>query len=89
VVDAVAATGRKKLVIAGLWTEICVAMPAIQALDDDYAVYVVIDASGGVSAEAHRRRVRLGDAAARNPRPHHGHPRMTDSVSDPPGPDPS
>jgi nicotinamidase-related amidase len=53
VVDAVKATGRKKLIIAGLWTEICVAMPAIQALDDGYAVYVVTDASGGVSREAH------------------------------------
>jgi nicotinamidase-related amidase len=53
VVDAVKATGRKKLVIAGLWTEICVAMPAIQALDDGYAVYAVTDASGGVTREAH------------------------------------
>lgn len=53
VVDAVKATGRKKLIIAGLWTEICVAMPAIQALDDGYAVYVVTDASGGTTREAH------------------------------------
>jgi nicotinamidase-related amidase len=53
VVDAVKATGRKKLVIAGLWTEICVAMPAIQALDEGYAVYAVTDASGGVTREAH------------------------------------
>lgn len=58
VVDAVRATGREKLIIAGLWTEICVAMPAIQALDDDYAVYVVTDACGGVSAEAHDMAVR-------------------------------
>ncbi|MEU6717470.1 hydrolase [Nonomuraea sp. NPDC046802] len=58
VVDAVEATGRKKLIIAGLWTEICVAMPAIHALDDGYAVYVVTDASGGVSAEAHDMAVR-------------------------------
>ena len=58
VVDAVAATGRKKLIMAGLWTEICVAMPAIQALDDGYTVYVVTDASGGVSAEAHDMAVR-------------------------------
>jgi len=58
VVDAVRATGRKKLIIAGLWTEICVAMPAIQALDDGYAVYVVTDASGGVSREAHDMAVR-------------------------------
>jgi nicotinamidase-related amidase len=53
VVGVVKATGRKKLIIAGLWTEICVAMPAIQALDDGYDVYVVTDASGGVTLEAH------------------------------------
>jgi len=53
VVNAVKATGRKKLVVAGLWTEICVAMPTIQALGDGYEVYVVSDASGGVSREAH------------------------------------
>lgn len=53
VVDAVKATGRNKLVIAGLYTEICVAMPALQALDDGYAVSVVTDASGGVTREAH------------------------------------
>jgi nicotinamidase-related amidase len=53
VVDAVRATGRKKLLIAGRWTEICVAMLAIQALDEGYAVYVVTDASGGTTREAH------------------------------------
>ncbi|MYS71109.1 isochorismatase family protein, partial [Streptomyces sp. SID5926] len=53
VVDAVKATGRKKLIIAGLWTEICVAMPAIQAVGDGFEVFVVTDASGGVSREAH------------------------------------
>jgi nicotinamidase-related amidase len=53
VVDAVKATGRKKLIIAGLWTEICVAMPTIQALGDGYEVYVVTDACGGVTLEAH------------------------------------
>lgn len=53
VVDAVARTGRKKIVMAGLWTEICVAMPAIHALGDGYEVYVVTDACGGASKEAH------------------------------------
>nr|WP_202492602.1 hydrolase [Streptomyces sp. SID7813] len=53
VVDAVKATGRKKLIIAGLWTEICVAMPAIQAVGEGFEVFVVTDASGGVSREAH------------------------------------
>lgn len=53
VVDAVKATGRKQLVIAGLWTEICVAMPAIQALGEGWDVTVITDASGGTSVEAH------------------------------------
>ncbi|MFF5718414.1 hydrolase [Streptomyces buecherae] len=58
VVDAVKATGRGKLIIAGLWTEICVAMPAIQAAGEGFHVYAVTDASGGVSAEAHDMAVR-------------------------------
>ncbi|MFF0728563.1 isochorismatase family protein [Streptomyces sp. NPDC004134] len=58
VVDAVKATGRKKLIIAGLWTEICVAMPAIQAAGEGFEVFVVTDASGGVSKEAHDMAVR-------------------------------
>ncbi|HEX4683584.1 MAG TPA: hydrolase [Gemmatimonadaceae bacterium] len=51
--NAVKKTGRNKLVMAGLWTEVCVAMPAIQAQGEGYDVYVVSDASGGVSVEAH------------------------------------
>lgn len=58
VVDAVKKTGRKKLVMAALWTEICLAMPAIQAAGEGYEVYAVTDASGGVSAEAHEMAVR-------------------------------
>jgi nicotinamidase-related amidase len=54
VVDAVKATGRKQLIIAGLWTEICVAMPAIQAAGEGWDVTVITDASGGVSVEAHQ-----------------------------------
>ena len=53
VVEAVKKTGRKKLVLAALWTEICLAMPAIQAAGEDYEVYAVTDASGGVTREAH------------------------------------
>lgn len=53
VVDAVKATGRTQLIIAGLWTEVCVAMPAIQALGEGWDVTVVTDASGGTSVEAH------------------------------------
>lgn len=58
VVAAVKATGRKKLVIASLWTEMCLAMPAIQAQGEGYDVYVVTDASGGVSPESHDMAVR-------------------------------
>ena len=53
VVDWIEKTGRKKVVMAALWTEICLAMPAIQALGEGYEVYIVTDASGGVSVEAH------------------------------------
>jgi nicotinamidase-related amidase len=53
VVEAVKKTGRKQLVIAALWTEICLAMPVIHSLADGYDVFFVTDASGGVSREAH------------------------------------
>ena len=64
VVDAVKATGRKQLIIAGMWTEVCVAMPVIQALGEGWDVTVVTDASGGVSVESHevaiQRMIRAG-----------------------------
>jgi nicotinamidase-related amidase len=65
VVDAVKATGRKQLLIAGLWTEVCVAMPTIQALGEGWDdVTVVTDACGGMSVEAHevaiQRMIRAG-----------------------------
>ena len=63
VVDAVKKTGRKKLVMAALWTEMCLAMPALHAMGDGYDVYVVTDASGGVSPEAHDMAVRRMAAA--------------------------
>ena len=50
---AVERTGRKKLVIAGLWTEVCVAFPTLDSLRAGYQVYVVADAIGGVSRVAH------------------------------------
>jgi len=53
IVEAVKATGRKKLIIAGLWTEVCVALPALSALAEGYEVYVVTDASGGWTRESH------------------------------------
>ena len=50
---AVERSGRRKLILAGLWTEVCVAFPALDALRAGYEVYVVTDAIGGVSRVAH------------------------------------
>jgi nicotinamidase-related amidase len=51
--DAVRATGRRKLIICALWTEICMAFPALDAMSEGYEVYPVVDAIGGTSVEAH------------------------------------
>jgi len=53
VVDWVKQTGKNKLVMAGLWTEVCLQMPVLSALADGYEVYFITDASGGASREAH------------------------------------
>ena len=53
-VAAVRATGRRKLVMAALWTEVCLAFPALDALREGYEVYPVVDAVGGTSVEANR-----------------------------------
>jgi nicotinamidase-related amidase len=53
-VQAVHATGRRKLVICALWTEICMAFTALDALREGSEVYPVVDAIGGTSPEAHR-----------------------------------
>jgi nicotinamidase-related amidase len=52
---AVHATGRKKLVIAGLWTEACVTFPTLDLLNEGFEVYVPADACGDISLEAHNR----------------------------------
>ena len=52
-VAAVQKSGRKKIVLAGLWTETCVALPTIQAIHDGYEIYVVEDCCGDVSQLAH------------------------------------
>lgn len=57
-VAAVKATGRKKLVMAALWTEVCLAFPALHALAAGYEVYGVEDASGGTSLTAHNAAMR-------------------------------
>jgi len=51
---AVRATGRRKIIICALWTEICMAFPALDAMREGYEVYPVVDAIGGTSVEAHR-----------------------------------
>ena len=53
-VQAVHATGRRKLILCGLWTEICMAFTALDALREGYEVYPVVDAIGGTSPDAHR-----------------------------------
>lgn len=67
VTDVVKKSGRKQLVLAGLWTEICLAMPTIQALGEGYDVFIVTDASGGVSLEAHDMAIRRMVAAGAVP----------------------
>jgi nicotinamidase-related amidase len=52
-VAAIEITGRKKIVLAGLWTETCVALPTVQAIHDGYEIYVVEDCCGDVSQLAH------------------------------------
>ncbi|AOW98597.1 hydrolase [Moorena producens PAL-8-15-08-1] len=52
--DAVGVTGRKKLILSGLWTEVCINLCAFSAMQDSYELYVVEDACGGTSEMAHR-----------------------------------
>ena len=67
VVEAVKATGRKQLILAALFTEVCLAMPALRALAEGYDVFIVTDTSGGVSAESHDTAVRRMVAASAVP----------------------
>jgi nicotinamidase-related amidase len=53
-VAAVRATGRRKLIFCALWTEVCMAFTALDALREGFEVYPVVDAIGGTSPEAHR-----------------------------------
>jgi nicotinamidase-related amidase len=63
---AVEATGRKKLVMTALWTEVCLAFPTLDAMREGYEVFAVADAVGGTSLEAHRAGLaRIVQAGAR------------------------
>src|SRR5258707_7797981 len=50
---AISAKGKKKIVFAGLWTSVCIVGPALSAIAEGYEVYVITDACGDVSSEAH------------------------------------
>jgi nicotinamidase-related amidase len=63
--DVVAATGRRTLLIAGLWTEVCLAQTAVSAMAEGYRVFFISDCSGGLSQEAHEdAKARLVQAGA-------------------------
>jgi nicotinamidase-related amidase len=66
-VAAVKATGRKKLVMAALWTEVCLAFPALEAMKAGYEVYAVEDASGGTTVTAHNAAMRRIEQAGAAP----------------------
>jgi len=63
-VAAIEKSGKKKIVLSGLWTETCVALPTVQAIHDNYEVYVVEDCCGDVSQLSHdnamKRVIRAG-----------------------------
>jgi len=67
VVSWAEAAGRGKLVLAGLWTESCLAMSALSALSAGYEVYIITDASGGGSKESHEMAVQRMTAAGATP----------------------
>lgn len=66
VIDEVNRIGKRRLVICGLWTSVCIVGPALSALDQGFVVYVIADACGDVSDEAHDRAMdRMVQAGAR------------------------
>ena len=66
-VEAVKRTGRKKLIFAALWTEVCLAFPVLEAIKAGYEVYAVDDASGGTSLTAHNAAMRRVEQAGAIP----------------------
>ena len=65
--NAVAATGRRNIVMAGLWTEVCLTFPTIDMQAEGYHVYPVADAVGGISPVAHDRAIERMQAAGATP----------------------
>jgi nicotinamidase-related amidase len=66
-VGAIQRTGRKKIVLAGLWTETCVALPTVQAIHDGYEIYVVEDCCGDVSQLSHENAMKRAVQAGAKP----------------------
>lgn len=66
-VEAVKATGRRKLIMGALWTEVCLAFPATDALRAGYEVFVPCDAVGGTSVAAHESGLRRCEQAGAQP----------------------
>lgn len=54
---AITGTKKQKIVLAGLWTGVCIVGPALSAIDEGYEVYIITDACGDVSKEAHERAI--------------------------------
>jgi len=66
VIDEVNRIGKQRLVFAGLWTSVCIVGPVLSAIDQGFEAYVITDASGDISEEAHERAVaRMIQAGAR------------------------
>jgi len=66
VIDEVNRIGKARIVLAGLWTSVCIVGPALSALDQGFEVYVIADACGDISDEAHERAMqRMIQAGAR------------------------
>jgi nicotinamidase-related amidase len=66
VIEEVNRIGKGRIVLAGLWTSVCIVAPALSALDQGFEVYVIADACGDVSVEAHERAIeRMVQAGAR------------------------
>jgi nicotinamidase-related amidase len=66
-VAAIKKTGKKKIVLAGLWTEVCVAFPTVQAISDGYEVYVVEDLCGDLDTRSHEAAMRRVEQAGAKP----------------------
>jgi len=61
--NAVKSTGKKTLVICGIWTSVCATFPALSALDDGFKIYAVTDACGDITLQAHEAAIKRWEQA--------------------------